>query len=67
MKNEEQNIQTVKNVMRWGNEDLIFYKGKFPDETFETFKKINAFTQTIEGNFEAKLEAVKKQFPKEFK
>lgn len=66
MENEDYKIQTIRNVINWGNKDIKFYKGKFPDERFEKFKTINAFAQTIESDFETKFEEVKKHFSEEF-
>jgi len=59
----EDKIQRIKNVIRWGDEDLKFYKGIFPEEIFEKLKEISIFAKTIEGDNEAKFEAIKKKYP----
>lgn len=62
MKTEDK-IQRIKNVIRWRDEDLTFYKGIFSKEIFEKLKEIHIFAKTIEGNNEAKFEAIKKKYP----
>ena len=59
----EDKIQRIKNVIRWGDEYLKFYKGIFPEEIFEKLKEISIFAKTIEGDNEAKFEAIKKKYP----
>lgn len=63
---ERQNEQRIRNIIQWTDEDAEFYKEFFSGKVGEKIGEIYDFAQTIDGDIESKMKAVREKFPEQF-